>query len=173
VSTQTASRVPRSGSPAVPRIPPVRPGPRLLIVAVAVAVVLASVTTVVALRAAEDARDRVQAEALLLNRAAAAQAHRFLDDRIDLLQTIASSPAVRDVDPERIRAFFDELPAISTDLVDMAWIDDAGRVRARSLSPSSETFDAADRLSRPAELPPRAHRRAARRRPGRHADRRR
>ncbi|HEY7293428.1 MAG TPA: cache domain-containing protein, partial [Dehalococcoidia bacterium] len=128
-------------TPRVPRPRSLRP-PRLIIgVIVPLVALLAAVGLLLAWHDYSGRRASVVADTQLLARAAAADADRFLRDRIEALTILADSPTVRSGDADAMRAYFRTLadqPTYSR----VSWFDLSGNRRASNLEdpPSGPLF---------------------------------
>jgi signal transduction histidine kinase len=126
--------------------PRIQPGHFLLLVAVPVILLLTSAAGVLATRSYGDARDAARHDTELVTDSAAEVAQRFFDSRTQLLQTIASGPAVTSGDPAVMTSEFADLPAL-TGFNSVFWVDRSGRARASSVSdPAALSIDLSDRL---------------------------
>ena len=108
-----------------------RPGARLLLLAALLLAALLLGGAYLALRDYHASRARTSADTRVLARGAAANADRFLTDRLDLLAVVARAPVVRSGDRRRIRAYLESLDPASIGFnARMGYVDRDGRATA-------------------------------------------
>jgi PAS domain S-box-containing protein len=128
---QAATRATSDPALRVVRPRALRPA-RLLVVTVPLAAVLAIAGLLLASRDYNGRRASVVADTQLLARAAAADADRFLRDRIAALTVLADSPTVRSGDRPAMQAYFRALASDPT-YARLSWFDLSGLRRASNL----------------------------------------
>ena len=108
-----------------------RPGARLLLLAALLLAALLLGGAYLALRDYRASRARTSADTRVLARGAAANADRFLIDRLDLLAVVARAPVVRSGDRHRIHAYLESLDPASIGFnARMGYVDREGRAQA-------------------------------------------
>lgn len=123
----------------------VRPARRLVGMTAPLLLLLAAAGALLAWRDYNARRDSVIVDTQLLARAAAADADRFLRDRLEALTVLAQSPTVRSGDVAAMQAYFHDLADQPT-FARLSWFDLSGVRRASNLQdPPSGPLVAAGR----------------------------
>lgn len=107
-----------------------RAGVRLVAVAVLLACGIAGVGAFLAWRNERADRDRQIEQSAIFARAAAAESDRFLRDRLDLLDVLAASPAVRGGDVEGMKSLFRLVASRQPGFATILWADPSAIVLA-------------------------------------------
>ena len=122
------------------------PGTQLLTFVLVVTVLGGSAGAVLISREYQTAQRQARNELAGRATIAARSVERFLSDRIELLQAIAASPAVRSADPTGVASYFTNLAPLELDFrAGISWLDPAGVLRVSSAAVSPQPIDLSDR----------------------------
>lgn len=114
-----------------PAPPPARPGARLLLVAVAIAVVLGLAGAALAIQQYRDAADEARDDTEMAARISSADISQFMTGRVQLLETLGTSPYFAPPRVAGIDARLERIPARSLGFTEgIVWFAPDGRARA-------------------------------------------
>src|SRR5262249_45833854 len=136
----------RRTAPAAERWSRVGPGTRLIAIALPVLVALCALGAIFSVRSYQDQRVRTFDATQALAVAAAANADRYLQGRLQLLSAVASERAFTAGDSAGMEDVLRRVrPGARGFSRGMAWIDSAGVSRVSSNGPASVNTDLSDR----------------------------
>lgn len=110
--------------------PRVAPGTRLIVIALPIVLLLGAIGLLLAWRSYQSERDRIVDESRSLAVSAAADANRYLNGEIALLEAVAASPTMRGPNQAAIEVYLQELIASQPQILTISLIDSGGSIRA-------------------------------------------